>query len=126
MPTRRLLGDDVNRYLPLFIEKIPHFRAKVFEKLARSFEFIHVLIARHRPQSNGIAERFIRTLKEWLMEEQWGDEHQLGALVQQFIAFYNDRPHQGLPVAGLSPNEFAKRVNLSSFNQNYSVYHHPD
>ena len=99
----------------LITDRGTHFRAKVFEKLTRSFEFIHVLIARHRPQSNGIAERFIRTLKEWLMDEQWGDEHQLGALLQQFIAFYNDRPHQGLPVAGLSPNEFAKRVNLKQF-----------
>ncbi len=110
----------------LITDRGTHFRAKVFDKLARSFEFVHVLIARRRPQSNGIAERFIRTLKEWLMDEQWGDEHQLRACLQQFVAFYNDRPHQGLPVAGLSPNEFAKRVNLYNFNQNYSVYHHPD
>jgi len=23
---------------------------------------------------------------------------------------YNDRPHQGLPIPGLSPNEYAKRI----------------
>ena len=26
------------------------------------------------------------------------------------VAEYNDRPHQGLPIPGLSPNKFAKRV----------------
>ena len=35
-----------------------HFRAKVFEALAKNKEFLHVFTARHRPQSNGIAERF--------------------------------------------------------------------
>lgn len=94
----------------LITDRGTHFRAKAFERLAEGFSFIHVLIARRRPQSNGIAERFIRTLKEWLREEAWGDEHQLEELLSQFIAFYNDRPHQGLPVAGLSPNEFAKRI----------------
>lgn len=43
-----------------------HFSAQVFQELARTEDFIHVVIARHRPQSNGIAERFVRTLKEWL------------------------------------------------------------
>lgn len=94
----------------LITDRGTHFRAKAFENLAEGFSFIHVLIARRRPQSNGIDERFIRTLKEWLREEHWGDEHQLEGLLSQFIAFYNDRPHQGLPVAGLSPNEFAKRI----------------
>jgi len=87
-----------------------HFTAKVFKELARSDEFIHVLIARHRPQSNGIAERFVRTLKEWLRDKTWADDEQLAALIEQFIAEYNDRPHQGLPLPGLSPTEFANRI----------------
>jgi transposase InsO family protein len=41
-----------------------HFTAQVFAQLAREEGFIHVVIARHRPESNGIAERFVRTLKE--------------------------------------------------------------
>jgi transposase InsO family protein len=40
-----------------------HFTAKIFAALASETDFIHVLIARHRPESNGIAERFVRTLK---------------------------------------------------------------
>lgn len=87
-----------------------HFTAKVFQELARSEEFIHVLIARHRPQSNGIAERFVRTLKEWLRDKTWADDEELAALIEPFIAEYNDRPHQGLPLPGLSPTEFANRL----------------
>ena len=73
-------------------------------------EFIHVLIARHRPQSNGIAVRFVRTLKEWLANKAWQNDLELAALLQQFLDEYNDRPHQGLAIPGLSPNEFAKRI----------------
>ncbi|MCJ7558136.1 MAG: integrase core domain-containing protein [Gammaproteobacteria bacterium] len=87
-----------------------HFTAAVFQELARSEEFIHVLIARHRPQSNGIAERFVRTLKEWLCDQAWANDAELAALIKQFIAEYNGRPHQGLAIPGLSPNEFANRI----------------
>ncbi len=87
-----------------------HFNSKAFEGLARSQDFIHVLIARHRPQSNGIAERFVRTLKEWLLDNSWEDEKELAALMERFLDEYNDRPHQGLAVPGLSPKEFARRI----------------
>lgn len=89
-----------------------HFTAQVFAQLAREQHFLHVLIARHRPESNGIAERFVRTLKEWLADTTWGSADELGALLARFLAEYNDRPHQGLPIPGLSPNEFAHRIGL--------------
>ena len=78
--------------------------------LMLSEEFIHVLIARHRPESNGIAERFVRTLKEWLADKSWENDPELALLLQQFLDEYNDRPHQGLAIPGLSPNEFANRI----------------
>jgi transposase InsO family protein len=71
--------------------------------LMLSEEFIHVLIARQRPQSNGIAERFVRTLKEWLKDKAWRDDQELAKLIEQFLDEYNDRPHQAWPFRGYRP-----------------------
>jgi transposase InsO family protein len=94
----------------LISDRGTHFQAKAFKALLHSEEFIHVLIARHRPQSNGIAERFVRTLKAWLEDKSWQDDQELAWLLSQFLVEYNDRPHQGLAIPGLSPNEFANRI----------------
>jgi len=94
----------------LITDRGTHFTANIFDQLAEGHDFIHVLIARHRPQSNGIAERFVRTLKEWLADKSWQSDQQLAQLLINFIAEYNDRPHRGLPTPGLSPNEFANRA----------------
>jgi transposase InsO family protein/transposase len=89
-----------------------HFTAQVFQQLASNEEFLHVVIARHRPQSNGIAERFVRTLKEWLATHTWTTDQELLELLKQFRLEFNDRPHQGIAIPGLSPNEFANRIGL--------------
>lgn len=94
----------------LITDRGTHFTANIFDQLAEGCDFIHVLIARHRPQSNGIAERFVRTLKEWLADKSWQSDQELAQLLVQFITQYNDRPHQGLPTPGLSPNEFTNRA----------------
>jgi transposase InsO family protein len=107
---RVLLPPDL---LFLITDRGTHFTADAFRTLMCAEEFIHVLIARHRPQSNGIAERFVRSLKEWLRDKSWQDDQELAALLEQFVAEYNDRPHQGLAIPGLSPNEFANRIWLS-------------
>ena len=89
-----------------------HFRATVFADFAHEREFTHVPVYRHRPESNGIAERFVRTLKAELRAAAWDNATALGPLLTAFQTEYNDRPHQGLPTPGISPNEFAKRVAL--------------
>lgn len=87
-----------------------HFKNGAFDRFARQEGFIWVLTARHRPESNGIAERFVRTLKEWLLDKTWHTVEELAPLLNLFQTDYNDRPHQGLIIPGLSPNEFANRV----------------
>lgn len=116
--TAEMVVDALRLLLPaelqfLISDRGVHFTAKVFQQLAQDEEFIHVLIARHRPQSNGIAERFVRTLKEWLKDKPWQSPEGLESLLQQFYGEYNDRPHQGLPTPGLSPNEYANRLCVS-------------
>lgn len=87
-----------------------HFRSIVFAQLVQDCGFIHVPVYRHRPESNGIAERFVLTLKDWLRSKSWQSGEELEAMLSIFQPEYNDRPHQGLAIPGLSPNEFAKRI----------------
>jgi transposase InsO family protein len=87
-----------------------HFRSKALAQLAQANGFVQVPIYRHRPQTNGIAERFVRTIKEWLRDSSWSGAVELSALLTTFCPAYNNRPHQGLPIPGLSPNEFANRL----------------
>ena len=113
--TAEMVVDALRYLLPpdlhfLISDRGTHFTATVFQQLAQDQDFIHVLIARHRPQSNGIAERFVRTLKEWLANKSWSSAPELEQFLTEFIVEYNDRPHQGLPIPGLSPNEFANRI----------------
>lgn len=112
--TAETVIDALSRLLPAKLQFLisdhgTQFRAKVFKRFAESQSFTHVLIAPHRPQSNGIAERFVRTLKQWLFDKQWQNEHQLHQCLSHFLNFYNDRPHQGLP-GDLSPNQLAHRL----------------
>ena len=113
--TAEMIVEALRTLLPpelqfLITDRGTHFTANAFQTLVLSEAFIHVLIARHRPQSNGIAERFVRTLKEWLADKAWLDDPALAVLLQQFLVEYGDRPHQGLAMPGLSPNEFAQRI----------------
>lgn len=86
------------------------FRSNAFVSLAEEAHFVHVPVYRHRPQSNGIAERFVLTLKQWLRSKSWNGVEAIFSLLSEFQQEYNARPHQGLGIPGLSPNEFANRI----------------
>ncbi len=86
-----------------------HFKTQLMMKLAQEEGFVHVLVYRHRPQSNGIAERFVQTFKRWLRNCSWSTPEKLEILIALFVSEYNQRPHQGLAIPGLSPYEFEQR-----------------
>jgi len=88
--------------------------ADAFAQFAKTLEFLHRRSAPQRPQTNGIAERFVRTLKAWLAWHTWQNPEELTALLAEFIVDYNDRPHQGAELAGRSPNEFARQLGCST------------
>jgi len=93
----------------LIADRGVHF-GKLLESLAQNRGFTRVFLAPHRPQSNGIAERFVRTLKEWLLDKPWDTPEEFIALLSRFLLEYNDRPHQGRELKGLSPNELERRL----------------
>lgn len=90
------------------------FIAEAFAHFVQEQGFLHVRIAPHRACTNGIAERFVRTLKEWLETHTWNSPEELAASLVEFIEYYNDRPHQGAELDGLSPNEYARRLAAGS------------
>ncbi|MEA2075351.1 MAG: integrase core domain-containing protein [Euryarchaeota archaeon] len=51
---------------------------------------MHVRTTRHRPATNGIAERFIERLKEMLAEREWEDVEELMRVLEEVISAYND------------------------------------
>jgi transposase InsO family protein len=86
------------------------FIAQAFAEFAQERGFVHVRIAPYHARTNGIAERFVRTLKEWLEAHTWNSPEELEILLAEFLVWYNDRPHQGQELDGLSPNEYARRL----------------
>jgi len=87
-----------------------HFIAAVFADLVREQHLLHLFTSPKRPQTNGVAERMVRTLKEWLQDRSWNSPEELQERLNQFILYYNERPHQALELNGLSPNEYARRL----------------
>jgi transposase InsO family protein len=113
--TTQDIADALREVLPaglmfLISDQGTHFRSKVLASLAQAHEFVHIPIYRHRPQTNGIAERFVRSLKHDLHPLGWSGPEELRKLLAEIVPVYNNRPHQGLPIPGLSPIEFANRI----------------
>ena len=109
---RKVTADDVikaleNRLPPelkyIISDNGKQFVSEAFQRLCRGKGIVHVRITRHRPATNGIAERFVRRLKEMLAEREWKDVEELTIVLEEVISAYNDATHQGLD--GLSPNE---------------------
>ena len=113
--TAELVVSALSHFLPPGLQFVisdngSHFRSDAFALLAQEAGYLHVRIAPYRARTNGIAERFVRTLKEGLEELGWSVPDEVPSLLERLLDDYNDRPHQGRELAGLSPNEYANRL----------------
>ncbi|PKO21275.1 MAG: hypothetical protein CVU38_15605 [Chloroflexi bacterium HGW-Chloroflexi-1] len=90
------------------------FTAQIMAALLAGRGIVHVRIAPRRPRTNGIAERLVRTTKELLARHNWHGAGELEGLLPPVQAEYNERPHQGKELKGLSPNEYKRRLLASS------------
>lgn len=86
------------------------FKAELFQRLVQERSFLHVRISPRRPRTNGIAERFVQTTKDMLLPYYWDNPEELEQILASILLEYNDRPHQGEGLDGLSPNELDRRL----------------
>lgn len=95
--TKRILTDNGGGY-----------RSKLVRELCARELLKHIFTRPYHPQTNGKAERFIRTaLTEWAYGRSYPSSVERGRLLASWLHFYNHhRPHSAL--AGLPP---AARVN---------------
>jgi len=90
------------------------FTAKAAVDLARSLGFDVRTTPAYRPQSNEVAEAFVKTFKR---DYVWfGDISNAEAVMKQlpfwFEDYYNNPPHKGLGMK--SPREFLNKLKLAS------------
>jgi transposase InsO family protein len=73
------------------------FTASEFKDLVKRFELEHIRIRTYHPESNGTLERFHRTTREALAEEELGNLSKARELIGRWVAHYNEvRLHAGL------------------------------
>ena len=90
-----------------------------FERMLIELGIKHQLTRPYRPQTNGKAERFWKTLNQDLIEDTTFDsiEHFKDELMQYLIYYNNVRSHQGLN--GIAPKAFLE-ANPENFCQRIS------
>lgn len=112
-----ILADHYDiRFQEVLTDNGPEFGTKVskkksshpFERMLMELEIKHRYTRPYRPQTNGKAERFWRTIEEDLLHETTFDSvEELKEELLQYMYYYNqERPHQG--IGGITPVEFNK------------------
>lgn len=111
--TSQEVADATSEILPETLQTVisdngSHFTGRPFTSMLTVLTIAHLLIFPGRPCSNGLIERFFRTLKWWLRDKSWADPAELRVLISEFLVNYNrNRPHQALN--GLSPLEYKEQ-----------------
>lgn len=73
------------------------FTSKDFKQLIRHFELEHIRIRMYHPESNGVLERFHRSTREEIAEEDLKNLAQAREIIARWVKHYNnERLHAGL------------------------------
>ena len=81
------------------------FTSKDFKQLVRHFELEHIRIRTYHPESNGVLERFHRSTREEIAEEDLVNLAQAREIIARWVKHYNEeRLHAGLDY--LQPVEY--------------------
>lgn len=81
------------------------FTAKDFKELVRDFELEHIRIRTYHPESNGRIERFHRSTREALDDQELKNLDRAREIIGRWVEFYNTRRlHAGLKY--LAPAEY--------------------
>ena len=85
------------KYPQLVSDHGSQYTSREFKRLVRQFELEHLLCRVHHPQSNGLLERYHRTTRASLAEQDLHDLGQARRILGRWVAEYNDRRlHAGL------------------------------
>lgn len=81
------------------------FTARDFKELVRDFDLEHIRIRTYHPESNGKLERFHRSTRDALDEQELGNLGRAREIIGRWVEFYNaKRLHAGLDY--LPPAEY--------------------
>lgn len=83
----------------------PQFTSRDFKQLVRHFELEHIRIRTYHPESNGVLERFHRTTREEIADEDLKNLVRAREIIARWVKHYNEeRLHAGLGY--LQPAEY--------------------
>lgn len=75
----------------------PQFTSRDFKQLVRRFELEHIRIRTYHPESNGVLERFHRTTREEIADEDLTNLARAREIIARWVKHYNEeRLHAGL------------------------------
>lgn len=104
--------DEALTMLPFEVESIYSDNGKEFEGAFKEFckrkNIPQQFTRPYRPQTNGKAERVIKTIKQMLRRHHFGSREERRRILYAIVRYYNHlRPHQSL--GGISPFAFLKK-----------------
>jgi putative transposase len=102
-------ADDVTLVVQRALEKVPgvspeivsdngsQYTSKDFKALIKHFQLQHIQIRIQHPESNGVIERFHRSVRDGLSDQELKDLMHARQIIEKWVAYYNnERLHAGI------------------------------